>query len=89
MAHLDCEGITTPERFNAELRKMDKGTLYGQQLVQQGAVHAVTWLLENGCNAVTAKQMLESLRVNERLLRAEALRRGYHDLFPPEEQHGS
>lgn len=50
--------------------------LVAQELVQQGAVHAVSFLLQHGCNRETATQMLASLRVNARHIRAEATRRG-------------
>ncbi|MBU6492186.1 MAG: hypothetical protein KGL61_05190 [Burkholderiales bacterium] len=50
--------------------------LVAQDLVQQGAVHAISFLLQNGCNERTATQMLASLRENARHIREEADRRG-------------
>ena len=63
------------------LRGMDDAQLMAQDLVQQGAVHAVSWLLANGCTEDNAAAMLASLRTNAAAIRAEARRRGKPDLF--------
>lgn len=75
------ENGTGPTELAAELRKMPDEGLIAQSFVQQGAVHAVSWLLANGCTEERAAEMLASLRVNAKLIRAEALRRGKPDLF--------
>lgn len=70
-----------PDQLAAELRKMPDEGLIAQSLVQQGAVHAVSWLISNGCNEETAAEMLASLRSNAAMIRQEATRRGKPDLF--------
>nr|MBL8454894.1 hypothetical protein [Zoogloeaceae bacterium] len=55
--------------------------LLAQDLVQQGAIHAVSYLLANGCAEQTAADMLASLRANARLICEEAIRRGKPALF--------
>lgn len=60
---------------------MDDGQLMAQDLVQQGAINAVSWLLANGCTEQLAAQMVASLRENGRLVREEAIRRGKPGLF--------
>lgn len=87
MASIEERGRVKPADFTAELRTMDTGALAAQQCVQQGAIHAVAWLLRNGCNPETAANMLASLRVNMELTRAEGIRRGAGNLFP-EDQTG-
>lgn len=62
-------------------KDMDEAQLLAQDLVQQGAVHAISFLLSNGCNEETATAMLASLRENARLIREEAQRRGKPSLF--------
>lgn len=64
-----------------QLQGMDDNQLMAQDLVQQGAIHAVTFLLANGCNETTAAEMLQSLRANAAAIRTEARRRGKPDLF--------
>lgn len=54
---------------------MTDGSLVAQQLVQQGSIHAVAYLLKNGCTPELAEKMLASLRENMRHVRAEAGRR--------------
>lgn len=61
---------------SAQYREMPDEMLTAQDLVQQGAVHAVSFLLQHGCNKATANQMLESLRANAGHIREEAARRG-------------
>ena len=69
----------------AELRAMEDSHLLGQNLVQQGAIHAVSFLLANGCNEETATEMLASLRSNAQAIRTEAARRGKLELFPADQ----
>ncbi len=76
MATIENRGFTSRKLFIAELRKMDDAGLAAQQLVQQGAVNAVSYLLKHGCTPDMAERMLASLRENAQILRAEAERRG-------------
>jgi len=72
MAKIENNGTLNPELY----RDMPDQMLVAQDLVQQGAVHAISYLLQNGCTEDTATQMLASLRENARLIREEAARRG-------------
>lgn len=72
---------TTPSDLARSLRAMDDGQLLAQNFVQQGAVHAVSFLLAHGCKEETATDMLASLRSNAAAIRAEAKRRGKPELF--------
>lgn len=64
-----------------QLQAMDDSQLMAQDLVQQGAIHAVSFLLSNGCTEAAATEMLASLRANAAAVREEARRRGKPDLF--------
>lgn len=55
--------------------------LIAQDLVQQGAIHAVSYMLSNGCTEETATMMLKSLRDNAKMIREEAVRRGKPSIF--------
>jgi len=72
MATIENTGVIDAAAF----RDMPDELLLAQDLVQQGAVHAITFLLQNGCNEETAAQMLASLRQNAQHIREEAARRG-------------
>lgn len=60
----------------AMFRAMPDAQLLAQDLVQQGAIHAVSFLLQHGCSEQTAIEMLASLRESAGLVREEARRRG-------------
>lgn len=60
----------------AEYREMPDQVFMAQNLVQQGAIHAISFLLQSGCNEETATQMLVSLRESARHIGEEASRRG-------------
>lgn len=64
-----------------ELRMMTDEQLLAQDLVQQGAVHALSTLLKSGCTEAMATDMLQSLRGNAKRIRDEAARRGKQELF--------
>jgi hypothetical protein len=68
-----------------DLRAMEDSHLLAQNLVQQGAIHAVSFLLANGCSEEMATDMLASLRSNATAIRAEAKRRGKLELFPEDQ----
>lgn len=70
-----------PQAFVAELRAMEDSQLLAQNFVQQGAIHAVSFLLHYGCTEENAADMLASLRENAGRVRAEAARRGKPELF--------
>ncbi|MFY4713448.1 hypothetical protein ACVCH0_01035 [Burkholderia glumae] len=72
MASIENNGSLDSELY----RNMPDQVLIAQDLVQQGAVHAISYLLQNGCTEEIATQMLTSLRENARLIREEAARRG-------------
>lgn len=63
------------------LRSMPDSQLLAQDAVQQGAVHALSTLLANGCTEDRATHMLASLRSMAALIREEAARRGRPSLF--------
>lgn len=64
-----------------ELMAMEDGALVAQYLVQQGAIHAVSFMLANACSVETAAQMLVSLRTNAKRVREETERRGKTVVF--------
>ncbi len=70
-----------PAAHLANLQGMDEAGLLGQQLVQQGAIHAVTFLLANGCSEALAIEMLASLRKNMETVCQIAAAKGYTRLF--------
>lgn len=72
---------TEPTELVQSLRGMEDCQLLAQNFVQQGAIHAISWLLSNGCSEKTATDMLASLRSNATAIRAEAKRRGKPELF--------
>jgi hypothetical protein len=72
---------TDPSELVRSLRGMEDCQLLAQNFVQQGAIHAVSFLLSNGCSEETATDMLASLRSNASAIRAEAKRRGKPELF--------
>lgn len=72
MGAIENSGVLDPGQF----RDMPDQMLVAQDLVQQSAIHAISYLLQNGCTEDTATQMLASLRENARLIREEAARRG-------------
>ncbi len=76
MATLENKGFISSGEFAAEIQKMGDGSLVAQQLAQQGAIHAVGYLLKHGCTPALAEKMLVSLRQSMQVVRAEAKRRG-------------
>lgn len=81
MAHLENIGPTTHDRFVAEIRAMPDAQLVAQDLVQQGSIHIIGWLLQRGVTERNAIDALASLLENARLIREEAKRRGKQLLF--------
>lgn len=72
---------STHQDFAGQIREMPEEVLIAQHLVQQGAIHALSTLLSQGCEQNTAEQMLQSLRTNAQALRDESVRRGTPELF--------
>lgn len=81
MATIHNEDGPSPANFMTLIRQLSDSQLLAQDFVQQGAVHAISFLLRHGCNEATAGDMLASLRENARLIREEAARRGKPQLF--------
>lgn len=81
MAEIQEMGRSEQQKFNDGILVMADEELLAQDLVQQGAIHAVSFLLANGCDEETAGLMLKSLRENAAMLRSEAERRGKPSLF--------
>lgn len=81
MASIEEISAEGPEAFAKELRAMPIEQLMAQQLVQQGAVHALSTLLKVGCTESNVADMLASLRKNAQEIRKESARRGRPNLF--------
>lgn len=79
--------VGSHEAFAGELRKLGNPELIAQQCTQQGAIHAVAWLLRNGVTPDNASAQLASLRRMAQLMRDEMRRRGLQDPYP-EDQTG-
>lgn len=80
-----------PGSFAEQLRNMDKSQVLAQELVQQGAIHAISTLLAHGCTKATARAMQDSLRTQAGLIRSEIERRDTVPLFPDDQvvaEHG-
>lgn len=84
---MKIENLDDCSVFSQRIAAMCDNALQGQQLVQQGAVHVVSFLLTHGCTEDNAVALLEQLRQNAALLRQESRRRGLHVLFE-EDQTG-
>lgn len=65
----------------AFLETLDETELIGQQLVQQGAIHAVQFLLQHGCDPAIAGAMLASLQNCMAQVTEVAERKGFRKLF--------
>lgn len=72
---------STPTDFGPHCRAMDEPGLMAQQLVQQGAIHALETLLMHGCTEQTVQDMLASLRSNMLVIEAVAREKGFKRLF--------
>lgn len=79
MAHI--EDIAKTADLRATLEPMDESELMAQQIVQQGAVHALETLLTHGCTEQTVQDMLASLRSNMLVIEAVARDKGFTRLF--------
>lgn len=88
MASIENLGETTHANFREQIRRMEDVQLVAQDLVQQGAIHAMSFLLKRGATEETAGNILASLRENARLVREEAERRGKLKLLFTMDQTG-
>lgn len=80
MAAITNLGVSL-EQQRDQLRSLERGELIAQEITQQGAIHAVSFLLKNGCGEAQATEMLASLREYASVIRAEFARRGEQSLF--------
>jgi CTP-dependent riboflavin kinase len=76
MTMATIKAAKSQEQLAKHIKALSDEQLIGQELVQQGAIHAVTHLLNDGCSEATARNMLHSLRESADIVRAEAERRG-------------
>lgn len=67
--------------LRATLEPMDESELMAQQIVQQGAMHALETLLTHGCTEQTVQDMLASLRSNMLVIETVARDKGFTRLF--------
>lgn len=74
--NIENAGTMDPAQLQATLAAMEEPELIAQGLVQQGAVHAISYLIKVGCTEKNAAAMLASLRSQGKLVTAEAARRG-------------
>jgi len=81
MVTIEDHGGAGYAHFKKLLVSMPDAQLLVQDLVQQGAVHAISSLLAQGCTEERAATMLASLREMAVLIRQEAARRGKPSLF--------
>lgn len=79
MSRLELDAQTTMTADT--LKQMPNEVLVAQELTQQGAVHALSYLLKSGCSEAVAAEMLAQLRNQSLLLQAEVKRRGRLPLF--------
>lgn len=79
MSRLELDSQTTMTADT--LKQMPNEVLVAQELTQQGAVHALSYLLKSGCSEAVAAEMLAQLRNQSLLLQAEVKRRGRLPLF--------
>lgn len=69
------------------LRGFEEGQLVGQELLQQGAIHVISTLLNIGCTEENAHAILASLRENTDRVRNEIERRGKVSLFKEDQNN--
>lgn len=72
---------TTDTLTQDALKALADEHLAAQDLVQQGAVHALSFLLTQGCSEGVVCSMLASLREKAELIRREYARRGLTPIF--------
>jgi hypothetical protein len=85
MATIESGGTVSHQVFKSQIAAMDDSALVAQDLVQQGAIHAASYILKAGCTEAEIADMIASLRVNSSLIREEVARRGKPSLFPQDQ----
>lgn len=70
------ERIGSMAEWDEKLRKLDRGSLIGQQMCQRGAIDALEFLVEFGATPKAAQQMLDSLRDGLMRIHQVAIERG-------------
>src|SRR5690606_20318286 len=58
------ENLPTHEAFREELANLSDYELMAQEIVQKGAIHALDYLLREGCTEKNCRDMLRSARSN-------------------------
>lgn len=76
MASLSNMRHAQPAQVERDMRAMDDATLQAQELVQKGAIHALTELVQMGISPENVNAMLESLEKLGAIVSAECKRRG-------------
>jgi hypothetical protein len=80
MQIIESTHIPLADRIQA-LDRMEEPELRAQEITQQGAVHAVSTLLNTGCTEARARDMLDSLLTYGKIIREALVRRGVAPLF--------
>jgi hypothetical protein len=75
------ENLADITALQSHLENLDETELLAQQLTQQGAIHAITFLLANGCTESLAIEVLASLRQQMETVSKVAEAKGYTRLF--------
>lgn len=73
--------LAEPGALLAHLCSLTEAELMAQQLTQQGAIHAITYLLTNGCTEDLAIRLVASLRENMETVAQVAVAKGFTRLF--------
>lgn len=81
MSEIQNQSNITPEQKRQQLASLEYHDLLAQDLVQQGAVHALSTLLTIGCDEQNAIEMMASLRFSAQLIRDEFNKRGLKPAF--------
>jgi 16S rRNA C1402 N4-methylase RsmH len=69
------EVVNFPKRGDVDLTRMSDSELTAQDIVQNGAIHALQTLIRRGASRENAEEMLRDLVSNRRLIQQEARRR--------------
>ena len=77
----EIESMPAGTDFPALINALADDALVAQQIVQQGAIHAISSLISMGCTEENAISMLADLRKQMGHIRTESIRRGITQLF--------
>lgn len=81
MQEIENQPNTTFEQRKKDLAAMDDTSLVAQDLVQQGAIHALSTLIQMGTNENNAIGMLCNLKAHASIIRDEFQRRNQQPVF--------